>query len=225
MTLALAVGTSALAVAAASASMGASETRAAGIVLALAGAGSFVLLVARVLAVRASDAALATLFSAARAVATVGFALDVAMLLLALLWLAARSRIRLGLMTAGVALIGAVAAWLAYRGAVMLDVVGSGSVEVLISRASSELVRHPRPLVPTVAVYGVEIAAFAAALVAAATRTRSGLASAAIALALGARMATDIPIHALALVLAALMAPLASASALRAAPPARPGVR
>ena len=78
--------------------------------------------------------------------------------------------------------------------------------------------RHPRPFVPTVFTYGVEVAAFGIALVAAFARGRSALGAVAIAFTLAARMATDIPLHALALALGALLAPLAAAHSLREAP-------
>ena len=132
VTLALALGTSVLALTAAAAALGASETRAAGFVLGLAGLGALIQLVARVLAVRASDAALASLFSAARGLATVGFALDVATLLLALLWLSGRNPVRFSILTGAITLLGVFSAWLAYRGATMVDAAGGGGMDVLV---------------------------------------------------------------------------------------------
>jgi hypothetical protein len=209
MTLALGVATAVIALAAAVAALSAAETRGAGIVLALCGAGAFVELLAHALAVRAGDAALASLFAAARGLATFGFALDVISVLLAILWLSAKDRVRLGVLAASILIAGATIAWLGHRGATTLDI--GGRYDVLIARTLSELVRHPRPFVPTVACYALEASALILALVCAFGRSRTALATSAVSLALAARMATDIPVHALALALGALLTPLAGA--------------
>jgi hypothetical protein len=165
---------------------------------------------------RASDTALASLFGAARWLASAGLAFDLASLVVALLWLAGKSRLRLASLCAAVAGAGALVAWLALRGATGFET--AGSLEVLVSRTMAELVRHPRPLLITHLSYALETAALALALIAALSRSRAPLATTAIALAIAARAATDIPVHALALTLGALLTPLA---ALPAHKPAR----
>ncbi len=222
LTLALAAGTSVLALTGAVASFGPADTRAAGIVVGLAGTGAFVQLVARVLAVRASEAALASLFTTARWLATAGFVFDVASLVVALLWLSSRSRVRMAVIAFATCAIGALFAYFAFRGATTVD--ASGRVDELIARSLAELVRHPRALVPTVVLYAVEAAALALALYAAVARSRPGLAAVAVALAIAARSSTDMPIHGLALALAALLVPLASARSVELAARAQTSV-
>jgi hypothetical protein len=100
-----------------------------------------------VLAIRASDAALASLFTAARWLATIGLFLDLASLIVALLWLAGKSRVRLAVLAVGSAAVGIVIGWLAHRGATSYD--STGGVDVLVSRTLAELVRHPEPFVQT----------------------------------------------------------------------------
>jgi hypothetical protein len=211
LTFALAVGTSVLALTAAAVALSTPEARAAGIVLALCGAAAFVQLVARVLAMRASDAALASLFGVARWLATGGLAFDLASLLVALIWLAGKNRIRLALLAGPAAIAGALIGALALRAAGSFDSVGS--LDLLVSRTMAELVRHPRPLLQTQVSYGFETAALVLALLAALSRARGALATTAIAFAIAARAATDIPVHALALTLGALLGPLAAAQA------------
>jgi hypothetical protein len=208
MTLALGGATALIALAAAIASLSAPDTRGAGIVLGLCGAGALVELLAHALAVRAGEAALASMFAAARGLATFGFALDVGSVLLALLWLGAKSPRRLVLSAAGVLVLATAVAWFAHRGATTLDV--GGRYDVLVARTLAELVRHPRPFVATVICYALEAAALILAIVCAFSRSRAALATSAVSLALAARMSTDIPLHALALTLGALLTPLAA---------------
>jgi hypothetical protein len=73
----------------------------------------------------------------------------------------------------------------------------------------AELSRHPRPFVPTVVSYALEASALLLALICAFGRSRAALATSAVSLVLGARMSTDIPLHALALTVGALLTPLA----------------
>jgi hypothetical protein len=210
LTFALALATSALALCAAAVSLGTPAVRAAGIVLGLSGAAAFVQLVARVLAMRASDGALESLFNAARWLATAGLAFDLASLVAALLWLAGKSRLRLAALAAVLTATGALSGLLARRGVASFESIGH--VSQLVSRTLSELVRHPRPMLePPEIIYGFETAALLLALIAALSRARGALATTAISLAISARAATDIPVHALALTLGALLVPLAAA--------------
>ena len=80
---------------------------------------------------------LASLFAAARGLATIGFGLDVISVLIAILWFSAKDRVRLAVVAAGVLIAGATIAWLGQRGATTLDI--GGRYDVLIARTLAEL--------------------------------------------------------------------------------------
>lgn len=218
--LGLAVASAVLALGAMPLVLASSRTRALGFVLGLAGASAFVHVVARVMAIKASDQALPSLFMTARGLATASLVLDVAAMVVVMLWLSA-SRRRAGIGVAvGIAAVAGFVAWGAVR--------GSGSDvpfwQVLAARSLSGMVRSPTPLLLPFIRDFVEVAA---ALVAAAAvlfpRKASGI-QAAMAFALVARSSSDIPLLALCLVLAALLGPLIALPDLSAAtPPPAPG--
>ena len=116
-------------------------TRAAGFVLALSAAATFAHLLAGFLAMRASERALLTMFSMARGVATLGFALDVASLLVAGAWIAAK-RWRPAAIV-GTLLIGAALFWLGVRRTAHSTARRSGKCSPRASWHRSRLNRRP----------------------------------------------------------------------------------
>ena len=199
-------------------------TRAAGFVLALSAAATFAHLLAGFLAMRASERALLTMFSMARGVATLGFALDVASLLVAGAWIAAK-RWRPAAIV-GTLLIGA-ALFLAW-GAAHGSQYGAPLWQVLAARILAQVTPQPAPLVAPLLRYWTEVSALFTAAVVLATRSRSAALAAAVALAILARASGEIPALGLALALSALLAALTSVEdrAPTAAPPAaKPLVR
>jgi hypothetical protein len=195
--------------------------RAAGLVLAIAGWNALLAVTARALAVWASDRALTSWFHAARVIATVSLVLDVIALAIAGFWLSER-RWRIPALVGPVVLGGAV-------GLAAAAVRGTGAPEgwtVLASKAVTALVRHPWPLVPAGVGFAVELALVLMSLAMLVARRDQPYARSAIALALLARAGTDIPVLALALLLAALMGALAASRrpepAVRSEPAPRP---
>ena len=192
-------------------------TRAAGFVLALAAAATFAHLLAGFLAVRASERALVTLFSVARAIATLGFALDVASLLVAGFWVAARRWIPttiVGGLVIGSALF---FAWGAARG----SQYGAPLWQVLAARILAQVTPQPAPLVGTLLRYWTEVVALFTAAAVLASRSRPAALAAAVALAILARASGEIPALGLALALSALLAALTSVEG-RSMPAAEP---
>jgi hypothetical protein len=206
ITLGLAFVSAVLALAAAPPAFSSPRTRAAGFVLLLAGGAAFAHVIASFLAVRASDRALLPMFTAARAMATLSFGLDVASLVIAGFWAASRRWRRAGIVAALVIGCAGVLAWGATRGA-RYD---ASTWQVLASRVLSQLTPHPAPLVPAVLRAAVEVLAPLTALCAILARSRAAAVQGAIALAILARTSTDVPALALVLALAALLAALAS---------------
>ncbi|MEZ4375334.1 MAG: hypothetical protein R3B07_31265 [Polyangiaceae bacterium] len=182
------------------------RSRGAALVLLTAGLSALTHTIARALAIYASDNALVSLFGVARGVATVGMLFDIAALVLSVLWLWV-PKPKVGAMVLGIGTLLAV---------LLVGAAASGSspdaslFSVLADRALTELTQHPAPLVPQAVRAGVEVLAFAlaaGALLQGAERRLSGVV---IALAILARGSTDIPLCALSLLLAALLAPLAA---------------
>jgi hypothetical protein len=205
-----------LAFAASVPSIKAVPTRAAGFVLALAATATLAHLVAGVLAVRASERALVGMFSVARAIASVGFVLDVASVLVAAFWIAARrwvSAAAIGVLLFGGALL---LAWGAGRG----SAYDAPLWQVLAARVLAQVTPQPPPLFGPVFRYAAETLALLTAAVTLFSRSRPGPLAAAVALAILARASTEVPALGLSLALAALIAAAAAADA-RGAP--RPG--
>lgn len=219
MALALAVITSIVAIAATFPTLAAPRTRAAGFVLGLVGTASFVHVLARVLAIHASEQALASLFTMAQSVSTLSFVLDVASIALVGAWLGARSRSRATVVAVVLVGISALIAWGAVRGS------GDGASlwQVLASRSMAGLTQGPAPLVLAPLRYAVEILALLTAAAALAVPRRDGAVQALLALALLTRTSTDIPLCALCLIMAALLGPLAALAEKSASEPADRG--
>ncbi len=206
MALGLAVITSIVAIAATFPTLAAPRTRAAGFVLGVVGTASFVHVLARVLAIRASEQALASLFTMAQSVSTLSFVLDVASIALVAVWLGARSRSRATVVAVALVGISALLAWGAVRG----SNEGASLWQVLASRSLAGMSRNPAPLVLVPLRYSVQILALLTAAVVLVVPRRNGAVQALFALALLARTSTDIPLCALCLIIAALLGPLAS---------------
>ena len=204
--LTLGLSTATLALAASVPATRAAATRAAGFVLALAAASAFAHLLAGFLAVRASERALLPLFSVARGVATLGFTLDVASLLVAALWIAGK---RWWPAAIASALLMGIALFLAW-GAVHGSQYGAPLWQVLVARILAQVTPQPAPLVATLFRYWTEVLALFTAAAVLASRSRPASVAAAVALAILARTSCEVPALGLALALSALVAALTS---------------
>jgi hypothetical protein len=173
-------------------------------VLGLMALSAVVDLGARWVALRASDQALSGLFSLARYVATLSFALKLSGLGLALAWLGAR-RWRVAVPSVLAVVSGLVALGVAASHASQVDV---SWWQVLASRVLDGYSRHPIPLILPLLSPLMDLALLAAAASSLLVRRASGPVRAVMALALLGRGMTDIPVSALMLTVAALMAPL-----------------
>jgi hypothetical protein len=186
-------------------------TRAVGLALAISAlAGAFDLGGIR-LAQSAVENASASHYKLASALVTVGFTLESLLVLLAFVWLAGRRGSRALLLTFLSFVL--VLIWaLALRGAAK---GGSPAWQVILARAVTSWLRAPAPLVSPAARLILEAASTVASVAALVASRRVPLA-ALLALCLLARGATDIPLPALLLLVAALAVP---ASARFAFPP------
>ena len=210
----------ALAAAAASAALAmlSPGTRAVGFALALSAlAGAFDLAGIR-LSQSALENASAGAYKAASVLVTVGFGFEVLLVILVFGWIAQRRGGRALLLTFLSFVL--VMVWgLALRGALR---TGAAAWQVVVARAVTSWLRSPAPLVPPAARLILEAASTVGTLGALAASRRAPLA-ALLALCLLARGATDIPLPALLLLVAALAVP---ASFRFAVPPGgSPGVR
>jgi len=204
VTLLLAIVSSLLAVGAAVRCLPSPATRAAGFVLALVGAAALTRITAAVLAGRASEQALVTMFGFARAVSTFAFVLDLASLAIVGLWLTGRNWTRGALALGSMLVVAALVAWGATRG----SQYDARLWQVLAARSLAELTTDPAPLVVPQLRYAVEVLAWLLAVVVLFSRQRSAWIKAAISAALLSRATTDVPALALCLTLGALLAAL-----------------
>lgn len=197
---------SGLAFAAAPQAMGSRKTRALGLVLLMVAASAALQVAARRAAIRASDLGQPLQFLHSRWVATAAFGFNTLGLVLAMLWLGARSwRRSLG----AAALLGGLAALIS-GAAVSGSHYDAGVWQVLASRVLAEMTRHPAPLVPAFVRFTVELLGMATATAVLLVPRRDRLVQSALALVLLSAGATDIPLCALMLALGALIAPLAA---------------
>lgn len=179
------------------------RARGAGLVLLAAGVSALAHMVARTLALYASENALVSLFDVARSIATFGMLCDIAALGLAVVWVATRSHTRGVVVAATAALVAIGLVWAGSAGAAP----DANLVQILAGRSLRALVQHPAPWVPGVVRTGIEVFSLglvAGVLLEPAERRLSVLV---IALALLARGSTDIPLCAMSLLLATLLAP------------------
>jgi hypothetical protein len=207
----LGVGTALFAVAAAARALRRTETRAAGFVLGATALGALLDIVGRVVAVRASEQALAALFNLGRVIATASFTCKVTSLLLVALWLAAR-RWRSAAIVLVILLGGLVAVSVGVSHASEADATWW---MVLVSRALGGLMRHPAPLVAPAFRSMVELSLVVGAVAVLCARRPPRPLLASVALALVSRGATDVPLCAMLLTVAALMAPLATSEVMQ----------
>jgi hypothetical protein len=202
--LALSTLTAAVTLAGAAQSLRQPTTRALGLALALIGVSVLFSTVARDLAVAASAQALASEFFRAQLCATGAFVGETAVLVLASVWLATRFQ-RPRIVTAAVLFaIAALLAKLASTGAEP----GAGVVPVLLWRTLGELARDPAPVVPSLVRHGVELWAILLTLWSLAAARHDYRTAIVFALILPGRSAADVPMLALMLLLATLVARL-----------------
>ncbi len=192
------------------------HTRAAGLVVGLAGLTALVSVSARALAVWASHEALTRLFRVAQTLATVAWVLDLTTLFIAVLWLAAaHKKLALALWPPVVALGIGLAAVSLYLSPPTDSVLG------LLTKAIQGFSRHPFPFVPQLLHVALGVTLLLAVPASLLSRADRPYARSAIAMALLARTGTDIPVLALALLLGSLLAALAAARELPAQRPSQ----
>ena len=207
-TLGLGLLSAALAAAATPLTLRAVSTRGVGMVVGLGAIGALVHVGSRLIAVQASIRALPAVFTIARGVATAALVLDLLVILLAFVW-AVRGRIVPAIANGSVILaISAAASWGAMRG-VHYE---ASTWEVFAARTLAEFCRHPMPMVDPALRFFVDVATWGTTLGVLLARGRSHAQVAVVALVLLAHHATDIPALAMAMALAALLAPLCEAA-------------
>ena len=193
----------------------ASFSRAAGLILILASAGSLLRLIAVAIASQSRAAGGGRLVVVAGAVATAGFVAGLVALAIAAAWIASRSR---KLTSPGTLIPLALALFLTQK-ARYADGDDAGAFSVLVHRAVERLIVRPLPLLPTTFQIFAAVLGPLLAIAALASRPARGAAAAAlappaigaaIALALLVRDAADMPLGALALVIASLTVALAA---------------
>lgn len=141
-----------------------------------------------------------------RLVATLAFALEVIALLFTFAWLGARSK----KLTSPVTITVLVVAFLITSQALVAPTEGEGLTLITLRRAVEQLLTRPQPFGPRAALAFVAVVAPIAALAALLVRSPVPALGAVIALAMVARGATEMPMGALAMVLAAATLALAS---------------
>ncbi|MEP7122059.1 MAG: hypothetical protein ABJE95_14160 [Byssovorax sp.] len=193
----------------------ASFSRAAGLILILVAADSLLRLIAVAIAAQARTAAGERLAVVAGVVSTAGFLAGVVAMAIAAAWIASRSK---KLASAGTLLPLAAALFLTQR-ARAADGDDAGTLSVLVHRVVERLIARPLPLLPAGFQIFVALLAPLLAIAALASRPARGASAAAlappsiaaaIALALLMRDAADLPLGALALVIAALTVAIAA---------------
>ena len=188
------------------------DRRAAALVLGLASLAGLIHVGARKLALDASQAASISAFRVAQLSETLAALIDIAALVLALLWLqrrTARGRIVVPLLM----LLSVAGALLVIRG----SAPSASNLTVLISRALEPFSRGPSPLLPAFLSHTVSIASLLTAI--AALATRAGDIGLVLAASLAARGAFDMPMPALMLELGALYLPFARTATAPSQPP------
>jgi len=184
-----------------------SKTRALGLLLTLATSSSLVTTMARILALRAAATEDIASFESARLIATVAIATDVALLAWVVVWLTS-GRLYRGLAWGGALIAGGVgASWLALTGT-----DASGSVlHLLLGRMFDAFRTTPEPYVNSLSQTVVEVCGLALVVAVLLSRRVPTTLAGAAALALIAGGDGDVPMSALLLGLAGLLAGLSSA--------------
>jgi hypothetical protein len=207
VTVAMGICSASAAIGAAAIAVRPAETRAGGLIVALQGVAALVQLVARALALFASEQAMTAWYQTARQLSTAAFMIDAASIALTLVWLSG-ARVRRALtLVVPIVLLSVGLSWSALRG----SFEGAPVWQVVLARAFGELARPPIPLVVPVLRYWVESLALITAVAVLVTPGQSAKAlRAALALALLCRASTDVPALALLLLLAACLLALAT---------------
>ncbi len=183
------------------------QTRGLGLALGLVGLGAGFATMSRLLALRASTEALTSMFAVSRALATATYALGIIALVVGAVWVSQRRRPSLAMVLGAPVVLGVLGALAAQFG----QSSSGDSVLVLVSRLVFELSRHPHPLLPTALQQMGNTTLLLGSGAALLGGGRSALGRAALCLALLPRAGTDIPLLALALGIASLVAPLCAA--------------
>ncbi|MFC1641777.1 hypothetical protein ACFL5O_03680 [Myxococcota bacterium] len=200
------IGATLLTCVAAPVSLRRAHTRPAGLVLVVIGMASFLELLARGAALHATHQSLSTVFQWARTVTTLSFTLKVTSVLVVVLWLGARRWRWMGPVSVLV-LVGLLGlSFCGFRG----SSYGASWGEVLVARVLGGLLRRPAPLVGPVLRSVVELSLLTTAFAVLWVRREPRPLLAIVALALLSRAAADVPLCALMLAVAALLAPLAA---------------
>lgn len=174
------------------------------LVLACASLFGLAQVIARSLALYSSENALPSLFQTSRTLASVGFAFDLSALFLASLWFTVKQPSRNSILLGLVSLLVAPLVWAGLSG----HAHDANLFQILTARSLQSLTPHPAPWLPASVRFCVEIYSLGlAACVLLYSRERL-FGSAVIALALLTRGSTDIPLCALSLLCAALLAPV-----------------
>ncbi len=183
-------------------------TRAVGLALTLASLSSLAYVASRVLALRASQDAIPSMFAAARWVATGGLGMDVVSLLIVGAWLMLRDWKR-GLVIATIlALAAATISWAAAHGS--MD--GAPLWQVIAARSLGEIVRNPAPFVVTELRYFVHVMGLLVAVAAFVAKPARSVIPCAAAFVVLARASADVPLGALSLTLATLLLAMVAGS-------------
>jgi hypothetical protein len=181
------------------------KTRALGLVLGVIGAAAMLQTTVRVIALEASDRALAELFVAARALATLSFVLFVAAVVIVVAWLLAGCK-RGSIAAGAVLLVCVLLAWVADLG----SRYGASGASYLLGRTLMEMSRQPSPLVAPLVRHWVLLVSLGASLAAVLWPRRDRLVQACLAIVVLTGVDTDVPALGLLLVLTSLSATLAS---------------
>lgn len=196
-----------LALAAAWSTAQSTQSRGLGLALGLVGLGAGFATMSRLLALRASAEALTSMFLVSRTLATATHMLGIAAFVIGALWACHGRRTR-GLFVVGIPiLLGLFAATATHLSATS----GGDSWLVLFGRFGFELGRNPFPLLPTFLRQTGDAMLLLGSGTVLLGGGRSALGRSALCLALLPRGGTDIPLLALALALASLLAPLCGA--------------
>jgi hypothetical protein len=204
--LVAAVASAVLALAGAKEALAVPRTRALGVVLATFGVAALLHLAGAWLIAYAGERALYRLAVTARAISTASVGADSLGLVTALVWLATRNRGTVSWGTRAALALACVLTWGALQG----SREGAPLWQLISYRAVQRLLAPPQPFVWPPYRYLLETFAPLLALVAIVVRRQIPAIMGALALVLLARPATDVPLAALAVTLAALTAPLAA---------------
>jgi uncharacterized MnhB-related membrane protein len=138
----------------------------------------------------------------ATVLSTIGFVLELGMLVVAIAFVTAGNRIRAAVLGGVSALVAALLVYMLHAA----NGADASTTEIVVARAASTLLRSPPPYVPAAARLMLEVGGFVAALAAIFMTRKSPLAPL-IALCLTARGSPDVPIPALLLVVASIAVP------------------